>query len=87
MDLREYLFRHDIKIRDFADKVGYTRNYLSSVCSGMSTPSKRCAKAISLATEGIVPIDGICTRKRGKALELAKKKEECQQMTFPEIQK
>jgi transcriptional regulator with XRE-family HTH domain len=86
MDLREYLFRNDIKVTQFAKKIGYNNAYLGNIMHGLYEPSPRLAQAISDATDGIVSKDGICSRKRGKALEIAKKACEHEQMTFAEIQ-
>lgn len=87
MDLREYLFRHELKVTEFAKKIGYNNAYLGNVMHGLYEPSPRLAKAISDATNGIVPRDGICTKKRGKAMELAKKACQLEQMTFAEMDK
>ena len=86
MDLREYLFRNEMKTTHFAKKVGYSAPYINAIISGMHTPSERLAKVISLATDGIVPTDGICSKKRGRAAELAKKACQLEQMTFAEMQ-
>jgi len=85
MNLREYLFRNDMKISQFARKIGYNPTYLNGVVNGLTEPGHRLAKTISDATDGIVPVDGICTKKRGRAAELAKKACQREQMTFAEM--
>lgn len=85
MNLREYLFRSELKIAEFARKIEYNPTYINGVVNGLVKPSPRLAKAISQATGGVVPVDGICTKKRGKAAELEKKAHEVTQMSFPEM--
>ncbi len=86
MDLREYLFRHDIKVAQFARKIGYNGTYINGVVNGLVEAGPRLAKTISDATSGIVPPDGICVKKRGRALMLAKKACQGEQMTFAEME-
>ncbi len=86
MDLREYLFRHELKVSQFARSIGYNPTYINGVVNGLVEPGHRLAKTISDATKGIVPEDGICSKKRGRALRLAKKACDFEQMTFAEIQ-
>jgi len=87
MDLREYLFRHDMSAAEFARKIDYTSGYVNDIINGFHIPSERCAKAISSATGGIVPIDGISTKKRGRALRKAKKACQGEQLCFAEMEK
>ena len=54
MDLREYLFRERMEVKDFADKIGYARSYLSLIKNKKVMPSKRLKKAIEEATGGQV---------------------------------
>lgn len=85
MNLREYLFRNEMKIAEFARKIEYNPTYINGIVNGLVKPSHRLAKTISLATGGIVPYDGICTKKRGKAAMLEKKEHEASQLSFPEM--
>lgn len=86
MDLREYLFRSDMTAAEFARKIDYTPGYINDLISGYHIASERCAKAISAATGGIVDKDGICTKKRGRGLEKAKKVCQAEQMSFAEME-
>lgn len=87
MDLREYLFRNDMKVSQFARSIGYNATYINGVVNGLVEPGHRLAKTISDATQGIVPTDGICTKKRGRAMRLAKKACQGEQMCFAEMSK
>ena len=57
MDLRIYLYTNRISITDFAKKLLVSRPYLSQICLGNLTPSRRLARDIELATQGKVSID------------------------------
>ncbi len=54
MDLREYLFKKRISIKDFADTLGYSRTHLSLIVNDRASPSKRLALAIEKITKGEV---------------------------------
>lgn len=56
MDLREYLFKHRISVKDFAEKIEYARTHVSQIVHGKRKPGKRLAKAIEMATEGEVTV-------------------------------
>jgi len=85
MELREYLFVHDIKVCDFSEKIGYSKAHMSHVLNGHSIPSPRLAKTIFEATNGEVPVDGVCTKKRGSARRNEKKMTESEQLSFIEM--
>lgn len=57
MDLREYLFRKDMSITEFAKRVDMSRAYVSSIVNGRAIPSKKLAKRIVITTEGFVTLD------------------------------
>lgn len=52
MNLREYLFYNKITVKDFADKLGYSRSYISGIVHELSMPSPRLAKEIEKVTQG-----------------------------------
>lgn len=54
MDLRRYLFEYRISQKEFAEKIDYTRAYVSTVVQGKHFPSPRAAKAIKKASNGVV---------------------------------
>lgn len=53
MDLREYLFRNRLTVKEFSEKIKYQRTYISAVIHG-KTPGKKLASAIEEATAGEV---------------------------------
>lgn len=57
MDLRDYLHVNRLTLREFADKLGITPNYLGAIKRGEEIPSKQLAKLINLITEGEVCFD------------------------------
>jgi len=50
MDLREYLFRNEISITDFARKMDISRAYLSRIIWGHLHPGPKLIKKIRKAT-------------------------------------
>jgi DNA-binding transcriptional regulator YdaS (Cro superfamily) len=56
MNLREYLFYNRISIKEFAEKIEYSRPHLSGIIHGKYRPSARLAKTIELATNGEVTV-------------------------------
>ena len=54
MDLREYLFKHQMNVTDFAKRVNYSRQHLSGVIHGTLKPGRKLAEAIEKATDGAV---------------------------------
>jgi DNA-binding transcriptional regulator YdaS (Cro superfamily) len=54
MDLREYLFRNNIKVSEFAQMINYSRQHVSGVIHGTYKPGRKLAEAIEKATNGEV---------------------------------
>lgn len=54
MDLREYLFRHRISVKDFSERINYARAYISDIVNGGKKPGKKLAAIIEKATNGEV---------------------------------
>lgn len=54
MDLREYLFRHNVTTTDFAKKLGVTRVYVHKWMDGSRVPSKDTLNRISELTKGVI---------------------------------
>jgi DNA-binding transcriptional regulator YdaS (Cro superfamily) len=57
MDLREYLFIHRLSVKDFSEKLDYSRTHLSAIVHGKLKPSKRLARAIERETNGEVTVE------------------------------
>lgn len=57
MNLRRYLFENNISQKDFAEQIGYTRNYINMIVRGRLKPFKPLAKAIEKATNGVVKFE------------------------------
>jgi len=57
MDLRHYLFENRIRVKDFAQKIGYTPECISNVSNKKVRPSERLAQLIYQATEGQVSVE------------------------------
>lgn len=54
MELRIYLVKNRLTIKEFCEKIGYSRNQISGIIHGRLKPSPRLAKQIELATNGEV---------------------------------
>lgn len=54
MDLREYLFRNNLHLSEFARLVNYSRQHVSGVMHGVIKPGRKLAQAIETATNGEV---------------------------------
>lgn len=54
MELREYLFRHMIRQKDFAKKINFSPNHLRSIIYKIRKASPKMAEAIERETGGIV---------------------------------
>jgi DNA-binding transcriptional regulator YdaS (Cro superfamily) len=54
MKLDEYLFRSKISKKDFALKIGVSREHIHAMISGKRQPSPKLAKKIQDATKGEV---------------------------------
>lgn len=65
MSLREYLFYNHITLKDFSEKTGISKPYISMIMKGKCKPSKRIMKDIIIATEGRINAENIC-REIGK---------------------
>ncbi len=57
MKLKWYLAKHNLELKDLADKAFITPQYLSSVKNGRLKPSLKTARFICAATNGEVSID------------------------------
>ncbi len=57
MRLNEYLAKYNMKVMDFAKKVGYAPNYISAVSSGNRKATKKFKKAMKFETNGEVTFD------------------------------
>lgn len=57
MDLREYLFRKRITVKDFAEKIDYSRTHMSEIVNMKRKPTKKLARAIEKATNGEVTVE------------------------------
>lgn len=56
MNLREYLFRHNLNVTEFSRQIDFSRTHLSKVIHGERKPSLKLARAIERATNGEVSI-------------------------------
>jgi len=56
MKLKIYLLENHITIKEFAEKIGYSRSQISNIINGTSKPSKRLINTIEEATNGLVTI-------------------------------
>ncbi len=63
MDLREYLFRKRMSVSDFAKKINYSRQHVSSVMHGNYQAGEKLAEAIETATDGEVKAKDILNNK------------------------
>lgn len=59
MELKLYLVKNKITIKEFCEKIGYSRNQISGIANGKLKPSMRLAKVIEEATHGEVTIDDL----------------------------
>ena len=57
MELREYLFRHRLKVTDFAKKINYGRTYINEIVVGTKKAGRKLAYEIEKATNGEVKAD------------------------------
>lgn len=67
MDLREYLFRKRITVKEFSETLDYTRTHLSQIINGNRSPSKRLARSIEKATNGEVTAEELLKGKKENA--------------------
>lgn len=54
MRLKVYLEKEKIRVYQFAQIIGYNKQYLGSVMSGYKKPSNRLIESVSYATNGEV---------------------------------
>ncbi len=54
MELKEYLIKNRIPVTEFAESIGYTRNYINLIVNKRVVPSSRLALVIEKATDGEV---------------------------------
>ena len=59
MDLREYLFRKRLSIKEFGEMVYCSRTYISNIVHKKRTPSIRLAKSIEKVTNGEVTAESL----------------------------
>ena len=57
--LKKYLFLNEIKAKDFAEKINYSRMTITQICNCYHSPSKRLAVAIERETGGVVTINDL----------------------------
>lgn len=67
MKLDDYLWENRMRQTEFADLIGYTRNYVSMIVTGKVIPAKRAMKLICSVTDGkVTPEDIIANKKPDK---------------------
>ena len=54
MNLKEYLFYKRMTVKDFSEKIGYSRTHISATMNGHLKMNKKLARAIERETEGEV---------------------------------
>ncbi len=57
MELKEYLKKNNMNIKEFALKLDYTRSHMSRIVNGRVNPSDKIKRQISKLTEGEVTFD------------------------------
>lgn len=57
MTLEEYLFEKGLLVYEFAELIGYCKNYISGIKNGTRKPTKKLRYRIIKATEGKVVLD------------------------------
>jgi hypothetical protein len=68
MDLRTYLWKNNLKLVDFAEKIGCSRPYISLVCNNKKIPSRKLAEKIEELTHGHVKAQIFRKKKRLKKI-------------------
>lgn len=63
MELKLYLMKNRLTIKEFCEKVNYSRNQISGVMSGKLRASKKLAKIIEQATNGEVTAEEVLKKK------------------------
>lgn len=59
LELRIYLIKNHISIKDFAERIKYSRSQISNILNGASKPSKRLMITIEQATNGEVKAEDL----------------------------
>lgn len=59
MNLRDYLHFNYLSVQEFADKIGYRREYVGKISNRRIIPSKRLAAIIEKATDGKVTVEDL----------------------------
>lgn len=59
MKLKIYLIENHITIKEFAERIGYSRSQVSNIINGASRPSKRLIRTIEEATNGEVKAEDL----------------------------
>lgn len=54
MTLREYIFYSETTVKDFAEKIGYSRTHVSAVISGKRSASEKLKRLVKKHTENTV---------------------------------
>ena len=57
MNLREYLFINRLSVKEFSEKVDYSRTHISGIMHGKLKPSPKLARRIEKETNGEVTIE------------------------------
>lgn len=65
MTLIDYIKKHDLKVAQFARRIGCTRVYISMIMHGKKKPGNLMCKAIIEASEGEVTMHDILSSYRG----------------------
>ncbi len=63
MDLREYLFKHEMKNKDFATKVGVSYHHISQLKCRRTSPSLFLAAKIHIITGGQVTFTSLLNKR------------------------
>lgn len=67
MELKIYLVKNRLTIKQFCEIIGYSRNQISGVMNGNLRPSPRLAKVIEEATNGEVTVAELLKDKNERA--------------------
>lgn len=59
MQLKLYLVKQRISIKEFSEMIGYSRNQISGIANEKLKPSPRLAKVIERATNGEVKAEDL----------------------------
>ncbi len=63
MDLRTYLFKNYITIKEFSESIGYHRSYVSQIINEFKLPGTKLALKIEEATKGEVKASNYINKK------------------------